>query len=474
MTPKRQCQMTDIRFIPREDNNVKWKRVRIIVVAGVFLVLAALACSPNSETSVPSIAISSPVSGSAVIIGEEVQIVSTAAADAGVEQVDLAINGQTVRSDTPPSGNPSNFTIAQAWMPTEEGVAIVTVVVYDTKGARSDQATISLNVVASGAVVPTDGSGTVVPPGSTEMPLPPVTTESGCTLDSQYVADMTIPDGTVMNPGQAFVKTWRVRNSGTCDWDEGYELVFASGEQMDGPTSAPLPAVAAGGEADVSANLTAPSAYGTHKGTWRIRAEDGTVFGTNLTAVIEVPPPVTDTPTPTSTPEPTAEPVDITLSTDSQGSVDSQGTLMPAFCFIGDSHENQGVQCFVTFDLSAIPDSAIITEASLEYRTTGQLDLGDPFGDLGVLSAYLHSYGTLSADDYAADAHGSKKIHANLMSSDYLGRRIQLEQAGFEALRDSLESDQFQFRLQFRIATDVDYEADHIHPTVTLRVRYRP
>jgi hypothetical protein len=83
---------------------------------------------------------------------------------------------------------------------------------------------------------------------------------------------------------------------------------------MGGPGSVALPAVAAGAETDISVNLVAPSSYGTHKGTWRIRATDGTVFGTNLTVEIGVLSPVTDTPLPTGVP--TDVPTDTPLPTD--------------------------------------------------------------------------------------------------------------------------------------------------------------
>ncbi len=35
---------------------------------------------------------------------------------------------------------------------------------------------------------------------------------------STFVADVTIPDGTLMKPYQLFEKTWRIRNSGTVLW----------------------------------------------------------------------------------------------------------------------------------------------------------------------------------------------------------------------------------------------------------------
>jgi hypothetical protein len=246
-----------------------------------------------------------------VAVGQGVLIDSTATANAGVDRVELAVNGMVERRDLPPSGNPTTFRVSQPWTPTTEGQVTISVVAYDVNGNSSDAASIMLQVVASAGVVPTAttvAAATAVPGGPTETPPPPVTTEAGCTLDSQYVTDVTIPDGTVMTLGAGFVKTWRVRNSGTCDWDAGFQLVFVSGNQMNGPASVLLPAVAAGSQTDISVNLMAPNSYGTHKGTWRIRSLDGEVFGTNLTVLIEVPAPATDTPVPTETPLPTDVP----------------------------------------------------------------------------------------------------------------------------------------------------------------------
>ncbi len=138
---------------------------------------------------------------------------------------------------------------------------------------------------------------------------PTLTSTEGCTPDSQYVADVTIPDGTAVHPGESFVKTWKVKNSGACDWGEGCELVFVSGEQMGGPESVPLPSVPAGEEADISLDLVAPSEPGPHEGVWRIE-QGGEAFGTNLTVVIEVVAPGTIAPTmaPIATPTPDAAP----------------------------------------------------------------------------------------------------------------------------------------------------------------------
>jgi hypothetical protein len=148
-----------------------------------------------------------------------------------------------------------------------------------------------LAAVASGTPTPTPMQGwwaTAVVQWEGWAATPTLTPTEGCAFGSQYVADVTIPDGAALNPGEGFVKTWRVRNSGTCDWGEGYELVFLSGARMDGPESVPLPAVPAGEEGDISVDLVAPSTPGLHAGTWRVRPRGGESFGTSLTVVIEV------------------------------------------------------------------------------------------------------------------------------------------------------------------------------------------
>ncbi len=38
-----------------------------------------------------------------------------------------------------------------------------------------------------------------------------------------HTLDVTIPDGAPVTPGQEFVKTWKIKNTGICTWDEGYQ-----------------------------------------------------------------------------------------------------------------------------------------------------------------------------------------------------------------------------------------------------------
>ena len=160
---------------------------------------------------------------------------------------------------------------------------------------------------------------------STQAPIPtaantsPAATAQGCD-SSLYLSDVTIPDGTVMTPGQTFVKTWLVQNTGTCTWDTSYKIGFGFGEAMGGTNTALTTTVAPGAQAQVSVNLTVPATTGNLTGTWRMMNKQGAFFGTNLTVVINVSgptatstagtPAATNTPPPTATltPSPTAAP----------------------------------------------------------------------------------------------------------------------------------------------------------------------
>ena len=123
----------------------------------------------------------------------------------------------------------------------------------------------------------------------------------GCVLKSTFIADVTIPDGTQLAPNASFVKTWRIRNDGTCNWDSGYQLVYSDGAQMSAPGAVNIPATAAGQTNDFSVNLAAPGAVGDYTGRWRLRASNNAIFG-GFTVVIRVIGTPTPTPSPSATP----------------------------------------------------------------------------------------------------------------------------------------------------------------------------
>jgi hypothetical protein len=113
-----------------------------------------------------------------------------------------------------------------------------------------------------------------IPPTLTPIAQPLVTNTpiftatSNCNV-AQFIADVTVPDGTSMTPGQSFVKKWRVKNIGACAWN-GFSLVFDSGDAMGGASSNAVSTVNPGQEIDLTLNLVAPSSLGNYRGYWRI------------------------------------------------------------------------------------------------------------------------------------------------------------------------------------------------------------
>src|SRR4030042_851778 len=104
-----------------------------------------------------------------------------------------------------------------------------------------------------------------------------------------FVADVTIPDGTVIASGAAFVKTWKIQNAGTTTWSTSYTLDFISGEKMGTITSVPMPqSVAPGQQVDVSVNLVAPTASGKYQGYWKMKNASGQFFNDAVYVLINV------------------------------------------------------------------------------------------------------------------------------------------------------------------------------------------
>jgi len=94
-------------------------------------------------------------------------------------------------------------------------------------------------------------------------------------------ADISIPDGTDFKAGIPFIKAWRLKNAGTCTWNEQYDLIFSSGNAMFGPAIVDIHQTAKPGQTiDVSIPLISPSRAGNYIGYWKIRSNDGVVFGT--------------------------------------------------------------------------------------------------------------------------------------------------------------------------------------------------
>ena len=117
-----------------------------------------------------------------------------------------------------------------------------------------------------------------------------------CQDNAVFLADITFPDNTEVAAGEAFTKTWEIRNEGSCTWGPGYELEFVSGtfEQLESIEDT-FPSVHPAESMEISVVVTAPDTAGTHSGTWVIKRPEGDSIETqpgqafDLWAVIIVP-----------------------------------------------------------------------------------------------------------------------------------------------------------------------------------------
>lgn len=176
-------------------------------------------------------------------------------------------------------------------------------VVVESKTSHEKQAALFKLVAASPAPVATAVPPTAVQPTLTPLPA---TATPACRYSMHFVADITIPDDTLIPAGAGFIKTWRIGNDGTCAWPAGTSLIFAGGSQLSGPNAGPVPVTNPGETADVSVYLVAPATPGGYTGYWTLRLPAGAILSQRIFVRIVVPAP-TPTPTPilpTNTPVP--------------------------------------------------------------------------------------------------------------------------------------------------------------------------
>lgn len=121
---------------------------------------------------------------------------------------------------------------------------------------------------------------------------PIMTTEilrDSCVNDSKFIADLNIPDNTVIQAGQVFTKTWLLQNIGTCTWTTAYQYVHVDGFSLGAPPSLFIPTEVRPGEQLVlSIAFVAPEHAGYYVSEWKLQAPNGTPFGVQPYVLISV------------------------------------------------------------------------------------------------------------------------------------------------------------------------------------------
>jgi len=138
-----------------------------------------------------------------------------------------------------------------------------------------------------------------------ETEKPPEIKKIECTNQSQLIQHLSFMDNAIIPPGIKFKKVWRIKNTGTCKWVQGYSIAFYSGDSLGGETTIPLSEEVNPGETiDLGILLRAPIEPNTFSSHWLLQDSYGNLFGdgpegnTPFSVVIQVSEP-TNTPGPT-------------------------------------------------------------------------------------------------------------------------------------------------------------------------------
>jgi hypothetical protein len=241
-----------------------------------------------------------------------------------------------------------------------------------------------------GAIVELGQGGPVLPlvSPSPSSRVPTATSPAAaCTDKARFIADVTIPDNTNLAPGQAFTKVWRLRNNGTCTWNEDYKVVFTDGAPMGNPTPLSIPnTVAPGGTIDLAVDLVAPPSSGTYRGNYMIRNPQGIHFG--LGASGQTPFYVQIVVGAPSGPSPTAPPAVDNQAPSVSVSHSPPGSSVPttqAITFTANASDNVGV---TRIDIYVAAPGQFPGVAKTCNNATSCSYTGGPYGTQGNLSYY--------------------------------------------------------------------------------------
>ena len=167
--------------------------------------------------------------------------------------------------------------------PTQSGSGLIYTVAAQTVNAQLTQVNQPPGTPFAATFTPPSALPSVTPLSFTPFPTtaPQSASATPTTCDrGAFVKDVNFPDNTRVNPGESFVKTWQIKNVGSCTWTTSYTVVFADGDQMGAPAAQPLTGNVAPGETiDISISLKAPNEPGTYRSDFKLRNANNVSFG---------------------------------------------------------------------------------------------------------------------------------------------------------------------------------------------------
>ncbi len=161
---------------------------------------------------------------------------------------------------------------------------------YPYPGPGGSGSTLATPIPTGVSATPGGGQTSTFTPSPSSTPPQPTAVPTSfqplvlpCNL-GEFVADLTYPDNSLVYPGETMLKTWTVRNGGTCTWTSGYELIFDSGDRLESRRQVFIGKnVSPNTFADLSLTFIAPREPGKVQSFWLLRSDKGEVFGMGVT-----------------------------------------------------------------------------------------------------------------------------------------------------------------------------------------------
>ncbi len=116
-------------------------------LTGELAAISSTAATENNalQEMVPTVQIVSPLAGTAVVVGEPLDIVFAAADPAGLTTMNLIINGDSFKTYDP--GDATLYTARETWTPTAPGAAEIGVLAVNVHGRVSNPVSVTLTIV---------------------------------------------------------------------------------------------------------------------------------------------------------------------------------------------------------------------------------------------------------------------------------------------------------------------------------------
>ncbi len=255
---------------PRWLGTSQWLRARLDMVARYHMggaVLRDLSNAGNMDNLMPAIA------------DYQAQVPATGYTLPQVTWQVTAPDGKAIQSTTPLSQPQFAWTA----LPLTGSYTIAANVAGLSKGSVQVPVYLSTIVATNTITGGTALTGTLAPSLSVTEPAEP-----GETYLATFISDVTVPDNTQFEKKEAFVKTWRIENSGETAWPKNTVLTFSSGEQMTEAKQVAVGEVPAGETVDVSVDMIAPDQDGIYKGVWWLFVGDVKIEGGGVTILVKV------------------------------------------------------------------------------------------------------------------------------------------------------------------------------------------